>query len=378
MGSSDRIEQAMHQAVADGVFPGAVLMVRVGGHVACQVAVGLATRLPSLEPASLDTIYDLASLTKPLATGSAVLCLIQEGSVALSDRLDRVLSELEGAAVGAATIFHLLNHSSGLPAWRPFYQEMAPAGSEHPGLMSSEAAKRAVLSMIAGEALVFPTGTGSLYSDLGFILLGLIVERVGGQPLTEFCRQRLYVPMNAAPLGFLTIDQAGGEVPGGARMDRALIASTEDDPWRGRLLRGEVHDENAFALGGAAGHAGLFGTAAAVFAVSKAWLDGYWGRRGVFGQALVQQFVTRQAQTPGSSWGLGWDTPSAPSSSGSRFSGESFGHLGYTGTSLWVDPTKELEVVLLSNRVHPVRTNNRIQEFRPFIHDLVYEECTGI
>jgi CubicO group peptidase (beta-lactamase class C family) len=135
-----------------------------------------------------------------------------------------------------------------------------------------------------------------------------------------------------------------------------------------------VHDENAAAMGGVAGHAGLFGTAESVLAVSGAWLRAYHGRESILERELVRQFTTRHEFVTRSSWALGWDTPSAPSSSGSRFSERSFGHLGYTGTSLWVDPSCELEVVLLSNRVHPSRRNEKIKVFRPYIHDLVYRE----
>ena len=169
---------------------------------------------------------------------------------------------------------------------------------------------------------------------------------------------------------------AGRAQLGGARLtvDAARIAPTEQDEWRNRLLRGEVHDENAAAMGGVAGHAGLFGTAESVLAVSGAWLRGYHGGESIFDGKLVMQFTTRQESAARSSWALGWDTPSAPSSSGCHFSERSFGHLGYTGTSLWIDPLCELEVVLLSNRVHPSRRNEKIKVFRPRIHDLIHEE----
>ena len=148
-------------------------------------------------------------------------------------------------------------------------------------------------------------------------------------------------------------------------VDASRIAPTEQGEWRNRLLCGEVHDENAAAMGGVAGHAGLFGTAESVLAVSGAWLRGYYRESRFWMRTLVRQFTTRQEPASQSSWALGWDTPSAPSSSGSHFSERSFGHLGYTGTSLWIDPLCELEVVLLSNRVHPSRRNEKIKVFRP-------------
>jgi len=161
-------------------------------------------------------------------------------------------------------------------------------------------------------------------------------------------------------------------------VDISRVAPTEQDEWRTRLLCGEVHDENAAAMGGIAGHAGLFGTAESVLAVSGAWLSAYCGRTSILEKELVREFTTRQEFDERSSWALGWDTPSMPSSSGTSFSDRSFGHLGYTGTSLWIDPMCELEVVLLSNRVHPTRKNEKIKAFRPYIHDLVYGECVPV
>lgn len=370
MSAADRIADTMEAAVAGGVFPGAVLLVRLRGRLAYHRAFGLAARLPHEEPADLDTIYDLASLTKPLATVSAVCCLVQEGRLALDQPASHWLAELAGTPVGAATLTHLLNHSAGLPGWRPLYERLDEATKADPAKAGVVAARKLVVELIGREPPLYQPGSRSLYSDLGFILLGFIVERAAERGLAEFCEERVFKPLGAAPLFF------AGAKPGlpAAECDGRRIAPTEEDPWRGRLLRGEVHDENCAALGGVAGHAGLFGTAAAVAAVSGAWLRSYLRRDGLLRADLVRLFVTRRAETPGSSWALGWDTPSAPSSSGQYFSPRSFGHLGYAGTSLWVDPDRELEVILLSNRVHPTRKNQAIQQFRPKLHDVVFEE----
>jgi CubicO group peptidase (beta-lactamase class C family) len=369
MSQPDPITKAMNAAVDAGVFPGAVLHVRFRGRLVVHRAFGSAALVPAREPARLETIYDLASLTKPLATVTAVLCLVRDGRLAVEDRLAGHVGELTGSAIGEATVYHLLTHSSGLPAWRPLYERIAEEDRRMPGLLGSPAAEQLALTLIKQEPLEAPPGARSVYSDLGFILLGMVVERVAGESLPAYCRRSVFEPMQA-PLCFLG--------PGSAdSTDRALVAPTEDDPWRGRLLRAEVHDENACALGGVAGHAGLFGTAAAVSAVVSRWLDSHAGRSSLLPPDLVRRFTARQDGIAGSSWALGWDTPSTPSSSGSRFSPASFGHLGYTGTSIWVDPTVELEVVLLSNRVHPTRRNEAIQQFRPMIHDLIREELVG-
>lgn len=362
----------MQSAVGERIFPGAVLLVRYRGQLAYQGAFGCAALIPQSEPATLETLYDLASLTKPLATATAVLCLIQDGKLRLEDSLHTYFPELEGTAVGSATVFHLLHHSSGLPGWRPLYEEITVQERQHPGLLSMEGLGKFVVEYIGREPLAYPPGSTSLYSDLGFILLGLMIERVTGLSLAQFCRERIYLPLGIRRLFFVPTAAGGGEADS-EEVTIGSIASTEDDPWRGRILRGEVHDENAYALGGIAGHAGLFGTAAAVMMLADAWLNGYLGRSHFFHRKLIHRFVSRASNTPDSSRALGWDTPSPPSSSGQCFSAESFGHLGFTGTSLWIDPCVELEVVLLSNRVHPSRQDMRIQQFRPMIHDVVYE-----
>lgn len=374
MNRPDRITATLEEAVAAGVFPGAVLHVRFRGACVYHRAVGWAALVPAREPTSLDTVYDLASLTKPLATTTAVLRLIQDGRLGLHDPVQRHIEELAGGAVGSATVFHLLTHSSGLPAWRPLYERIAEEDRRVPGTLGGPGAQRMALALIRDEALEAPPGARSVYSDLGFILLGILIERVSGRTLASYCREAVFEPLGAA-LCFL--GPAAGDSSGGAGVDVTRVAPTEEDPWRGRLLRAEVHDENAYALGGVAGHAGLFGTAEAVSAVVSRWLESYAGRSGVLSPDLVKQFVTRADGIPGSSWALGWDTPSVPSSSGTRFSAASFGHLGYTGTSIWVDPLTELEVILLSNRVHPTRRNEAIKQFRPRIHDLIYDEVTA-
>ena len=372
MSFPDSILSALRGAVDDGTFPGATLAVRLRGTVVYEGAVGRLTYQSASDPVTPQTCYDLASLTKALATTTAWALMIQNGKATLDDRIDRILEELQGYPVGAATVRQLLTHSSGLPGWRPYFERIAATDST---FLGSAAIQDVMLGYIAQEDLVYEQGSRSLYSDLGFLLLGFSVERLSGESLQQFCRRRIYDPLDAHPLTYaprrplaLHIEPPESEL---------AIAPTEEDTWRGRTLRGEVHDENAFALGGVAGHAGLFGTARAVLRVAQAWLDGRRGEAGLLAQELAAPFTTRQQSVPNSSWALGWDTPSAPSSSGTLFSPESFGHLGYTGTSLWIDPVTELAVVLLSNRVHPTRRNERIRTFRPLIHDLVCREILG-
>ncbi|HMK23448.1 MAG TPA: serine hydrolase domain-containing protein [Terriglobales bacterium] len=365
---------AMQEAVANGVFPGAVLAVRRGEqrHV---VPVGRLSSNPASAPVTPSTVYDLASLTKPLATVTSIALLVRDGRCRLEDAVATHLPECAGTPIGAVTLRHLLTHSSGLPGWRGYYERLSPDGRIPKTMKERACAKAAMLALIRDEALIYQPGLRSLYSDLGFMLLGFIVEQVSGQTLDGYFYGDITVPLKALGIEFVPAeclktvlemaDKQGG------------VAPTEDDPWRGRLLCGEVHDENAAALGGVAGHAGLFGSADAVLAMTGQWLQAYLGRSSLLDTAVVRQFTTRQTDISGSTWTLGWDMPSVPSASGRYFSLRSFGHLGYTGTSIWVDPDRELEVVLLSNRVHPTRKNESIKAFRPMIHDLVYEQYVG-
>jgi serine-type D-Ala-D-Ala carboxypeptidase len=372
MTGSDVIQAAMNQAVRDGVFPGAVVAVRVSGKMRCLAVSGQLSSEPSGNPVQVSTIYDLASLTKPLVTVTSVLVLIQEGQLQLDAAIKTILVELEGVAIGSASLRDLLTHSAGLPGWRPFYERLEGKGIV-PGGREPAAVRQAVLQLIRDEPLIYGRGDKCLYSDLGFMLLGFIVERVRGSLLDQSFNEIVAKPLQAQPLLFTPTVAASSQAIT-PRVDRSTIAPTEWDDRRGRFLHGEVHDENAAAMGGVAGHAGLFGTAEAVLAVSGTWLNAHHGRSSMLDRGLAREFTRRQSHVPASSWALGWDTPSAPSSSGSNFSPESFGHLGYTGTSLWIDPKRELEVVLLSNRVHLSRNNEAIRAFRPMIHDLVFQE----
>lgn len=374
MGTNRAIQAALQSAVDEGVFPGAQLAVRLRGELQCVVVAGRLSSEPPGLPVQPSTLYDLASLTKPLATGTSLLLLAQRYKVTLEDPVQEILSELEGTPIGQATVRDLLTHRSGLPGWQPFYERLDARGMVQGFSGGDQPVKQYILKMIRDEPLLYARGARCIYSDLGFMLLGLLVERLTEMALDRWCEEAIVRPLAAYPMMFCPTAVGAQLDVVRPMVDVSHIAPTEQDEWRNRLLRGEAHDENAAAMGGVAGHAGLFGTAESVMAVSGAWLCGYHGRESILEGEFVRQFTTRQESAAQSSWALGWDTPSAPSSSGSYFSEQSFGHLGFTGTSLWIDPLRELEVVLLSNRVHPHRRNEKIKAFRPWIHDLVYRE----
>lgn len=304
------------------------------------------------------TVYDLASLSKPLATTLAILVLLKEGRIQLSGRVADLLPRMEDSPLFGVSIQDLLSHSAGFPAHKPYYLELER--------LPTEKRKEALLSLLAAEPPAYEPGSASLYSDLGFMLLGLIVEEQSGMELARFFREKI-----AAPLGMAEKIFYG---PAG-QTNRRHLAPTEECPLRQRVLVGEVSDENASALGGVAGHAGLFGTIGGVLEMGVHLLDQWQGREEhpSYRAGDLRRFLIRQ-DIPGSTWALGFDTPSATGSSGGRYlAPTSVGHLGFTGTSFWIDPTRELVMVLLSNRVHPSRENTRIKEFRPLFHETVME-----
>jgi CubicO group peptidase (beta-lactamase class C family) len=361
------ILKALNNAVNEGVFPGAVLLAAWRGEVRVHEAVGFAALKPRKVPMTRFTIFDLASLTKPIATTTAVMRLVDRGALGLDDPVNRWIPEFSGGEKDRVRVRDLLNHCSGLRAWEPLYKEVIKSAKRRTGYVGSPDAKQQVLNRIHHSRLVYPPGAKGLYSDLGFILLGEIIERVSGLGLDRFCREQVFRPLGLKRTFFI---RTGKPRPG-------RFAATERSGWRRGIVAGQVHDDNAYVMGGIAGHAGLFGTAADLNRFSLTMLEALRGRNPFVSQKIVESFVTRQP-TPGSSWALGWDTPSgsngAPSSSGRFLSARSFGHLGYTGTSLWIDPEQDLTVILLTNRVHPTSRNIKIRKFRPAIHDLVVQE----
>ncbi|MYA07283.1 MAG: serine hydrolase [Holophagales bacterium] len=353
----ERLEQAaalLEGAVAEGVTPGGVLLVARRGSVALERAAGRLTYDDDAPAVTPSTIYDLASLTKVIATTTLMMRRVESGALDLDDTAASCLPELEGSPVGGATLRDLLAHTSGLPCCSELFRELGE------GLDRDEARAR-YLEHIAATELEVGARERSIYSDLGVLLLGEILERESGHGLAELVQGEILDPLGLADTGYRPSDSLRGR-----------IAPTEFDSWRGRLPHGEVHDENTHALGGIAPHAGLFGTARDVAAFAQTMLNGGgYGERRIANADTVALFTRRAELVPGSSRALGWDTPSDPSSAGRYFSARSFGHTGFTGTSLWIDPALELIVVLLTNRVHPTRENIAIRRLRPAIHDAV-------
>jgi CubicO group peptidase (beta-lactamase class C family) len=348
----DAARAVVTRAIDEHAFPAAVVEVGTSAEPLWREAFGRLTFDTDAPSTREDTIFDLASLTKVMATAPMVMQQVERGTLALDDDVGRHISEWRGSDRDEVTIRDLLAHCGGLTAYLPFYRD-------HQGRAEFQHA-------ICSLPLEYPPRTKSVYSDLGFMLLAFILEDVGVAPLGDRFATLLDQMGIVERLQFNPPPQW-----------RRETAPTEEDRWRGRLLVGEVHDENAWALGGAAGHAGLFGTSAAVGAYARHILQVLDGRTGAFSRELLNTFIARRADVPGSSRALGWDTMLPTSSCGTRMSLRAFGHTGFTGTSLWIDPDRAVYIVFLTNRVHPSRGNERIKGVRPALHDAILDSFAG-
>jgi serine-type D-Ala-D-Ala carboxypeptidase len=344
----ERARAVLQRAIDEQAFPAAVVEVGTASALLWREAFGRLTFASDAPATREDTIFDLASLTKVMATTPLVMQQVERGALALDDRVGRYIAQWTGADREIVTIRDLLSHCGGLTAYLPFFRD-------HQGRAEFQHA-------ICALPLEYPPRTTSIYSDLGFMLLAFILEDAGVAPLSDRFATLLDQMDIVERLQFNPPPQW-----------RRETAPTEQDPWRGRLLVGEVHDENAWALGGAAGHAGLFGTCSAVGAYARHILQVLDGRSGAFSRDTLNTFISRRADVPSSSRALGWDTMLLTSSCGTRMSSRAFGHTGFTGTSLWIDPERAIYIVFLSNRVHPSRANDRIKQVRPALHDAILE-----
>ncbi len=352
----DKIEEARE-------VPGAVLLVRGPEGVIFREAYGLRQRVPAELPMTRETVFDLASLTKPVCTSLLTMIMTQRGSLELDQDLETWFSPLKDPAKRRITVRQLLSNRSGLPAWRPFYQEYP----EDRQPISTDVISQRVLE----EPLEVPPGTDEIYSDLGFLLLGSILERVSGLPLDRLFQEEIAQPLGLSRIGYRRVKGDPGVRVG----EGEAIAATEDCPWRRRILAGEVHDENCRLVGGVGGHAGLFSTAADLDRIVVEIFQGLRNRSGLFAAGSLKTFFQRQDAPSRGTWALGWDTPSEKdSASGRYYSKNSFGHNGFTGTSLWLDCDRNVAVVFLTNRVHPSRENTAIRALRRQVHDAVFEE----
>ncbi len=364
------VDDALHEGVRQGVYAGAVLLVSREGETLFERAVGERISEPERAPMHPDVVFDLASLTKPLATTLAFLQLVGKGRVGLDDKLSRFFPNYAVHGKRDTTFRHLLVHSSGLAPHRPFWKIAGTLG--RPNFVPSREARAWVWEQIQREKQDTAPGTQAVYGDLGFIALGQTIETLTGVQLDRWCQQQLFGPLKLRSIGYIDLMKVLAQRV--APVD-SVIAATQRCSWRKRILCGEVDDENCWLMGGVAGHAGLFGTARDVDSLATSLERMGRGQEGFLPAGLVRQMWTIDPAIPGSTRTLGWDTPSQKNSSaGTRLQGRRLvGHLGYTGTSLWMDLDTRVNVVLLTNRGHPRRENDRIKDFRPKLHDLIWE-----
>jgi CubicO group peptidase (beta-lactamase class C family) len=369
-----RVDRAIEKSIASAEIPGAVVGARMAKHgerLEYYSESGLAVLQPERIPMTRRTIFDLASLTKPIATTTAILLLVDEGAIELDAPVAKVLPLFAERGKEAGTIRHLLTHSAGLKPWRAYHeiflQKERKTGERWIG---SPEARASVIDRTVRSAPVHEPGEAAVYGDLDFIVLGAIVEAVTGRRLDEFCRERIFGPLELSDTFFIPIGADAASLPGPTKR---RIAATENCPWRDRILWGEVHDPNASVMGGVAGHAGLFSTVDDVIQFAQVIIDVWHGRSDALPRETLREFLTRQNLPQSSGWALGWDTPTeGASSSGRYFSKNSVGHLGFTGTSLWIDLDRELVIALLTNRVHLIAKKSRFA-LRPIVHDAIVE-----
>jgi CubicO group peptidase (beta-lactamase class C family) len=357
------VHKLCNGAADDGTVPGLVLLVSTGGNVVFHEAFGARQLVPRNLPVFRDTLFDVASITKAVVTSVIAMREVGAGRVALELPVVDLLPEFEGADRAGVTVRQLLSHSSGLPAHRPFWRQAAAAASE----------RRAISLLAAREPLEYAPGARAVYSDLGFITLGWLLERGTGERLDVLAERQIAAPLGLEATTFMSLSEPEQR----ARvLGERSIAATQLCPERHRVLIGEVDDLNALAMGGIAGHAGLFSTAEELSRIAAA-LCRAWRGDDAGGGALVERDVVRTfwspSGVPGSTWRLGWDGPAETGSqAGTRFSRAGVGHLGFTGCSLWIDPARETWIVLLANRVHPtVPKDGRFKHFRPMLHDAI-------
>jgi CubicO group peptidase (beta-lactamase class C family) len=338
----------MNSAIADSVFPGAVVLAGNADSILYKKAFGHYTYDKTSTQVNLKSIFDLASVSKVIGTTSAAMILFDEGMLDLDKAVGYYLPEFSNNGKEKITIRNLLLHNSGLPAFKKYYDEFSTP-------------EEIINDIMKLKPLQEP-GTKFIYSDLGMITLQKVIEKISNESMDKFLKERVFTPLQMYNTMYNPPDE----------FKNRCVPTEIDDFWRMRLLQGEVHDERAFMLNGVAGHAGLFSTAEDLSKILKVYLnEGKYEKGQLFKKNTIDNWTSKQSEQ--SSRGLGWDTKSQEySSAGEKFSMNSFGHTGFTGTSVWVDKINKFYVILLSNRVYPTRNNRKIVKFRPILHNALF------
>jgi len=342
----------LEKAIAARTFPACSVAVTFRGELVAHKTLGRFTYDPASPEVTTASLFDLASLTKVVATTAMAMILYERGLLDLEAPVTAIVPEFAGQFAGddpirrEITLRMLLAHSSGLPAYEKLFLRAQ--------------AREDLLQAAFTTPLTAAPGAHAEYSDIGFIILGVVLERLADESLAAFCQREIFGPLGMTHTTFNPAHALKSSIP----------PTADDRDFRHRIIQGEVQDENASVLGGVAGHAGLFSTAEDLAKFAHVMLnDGH----PILRSSTVELFARRETAPAGTSRALGWDTPSAPSQSGKYFSSRSFGHLGYTGTSLWIDAERPLSITLLTNRTWPDCQNQAIKQVRPAFHDAVME-----
>jgi serine-type D-Ala-D-Ala carboxypeptidase len=345
--------EILNKGIAEHAFPGASVAVTHHGGLVALKAVGRFTYEPSSPEVMAATIFDVASVSKVVATTSMAMILYERGLLDLEAPVVALAPEFMGNGRSRVdprrkevTIYMLLAHSSGLPAYEKLFQRASK--------------KEDLLSLAFATDLTADPGTRAAYSDIGFIILGTVLERIADESLDRFCQREIF--------GTLGMTYTTFNPPSAWRS--SIPPTSRGDDSRDHIIQGEVQDENAYVMGGVAGHAGAFSSATDLAIFANSMLN---EGRPLIRPETLKLFTSRESSPTGTSRTLGWDTPSVPSQSGKYFSANSFGHLGYTGTSLWIDPQRQLSIVMLTNRTWPDCSNAGIKQIRPMFHDAIVE-----
>lgn len=344
------VDQLMLKAISDSVFPGSALAVGTNNKILFSKGFGNFTYDKKSSGVTTKSIFDLASVSKVVGTTSAAMILVEQNKMSLDDKVIKYLPEFNNNGKDKVTVRNLLLHNSGLAPFKKYYDVYSTADE--------------VINDIMNLPLDNPTGEKYVYSDLGIITLQKVIEKTSGKSLDVFLEENLFSKLEMNQ----TMYNPSNEIK------NKCVPTELDDFWRMRLLQGEVHDERAYMLNGVAGHAGLFSTVEDLSKFAMMMLNyGEFENKRIISYEIIDEWTTKQSEQ--SDRALGWDTKSVEgySSAGKYFSNDSFGHTGYTGTSIWIDKENKLFVILLSNRVHPTRANKKISKFRPIIHNAIFE-----
>ena len=377
----DEVTELLRRGVEDGVSPGMGVIVSRNGTILYAQSYGWKTfrnsKTPDPGPLTLETVFDLAGLTMVMVTTTLVMKLVETQKLRLDDRLCRYLQGFGILGKSPITIRHLLNHTSGLPSWHPFYEELLRAQcGDRRGILTSRGAREYVLTAINRMPLKYEVGSRQLFSDINFMLLGFLVELLTGVGLEKAAFRYIFQPLGLKSTSYVDLSLIKRR---GIHPITDVIAPTEDCPWRKRILCGEVHDDNAWVMGGISGHSGLFSTAYDVHTFGCEMLRAYVGASSLLRLDTVRSFwgttIGRSEGREHSEGGhMGWDSPSQENGlKDAGLSPDAVGCNGFTGCSLWIEPIDRIVAMVVSNRVHPTRSNKKILAFRPELHRTIFE-----